>query len=253
MRLGHHPRVEIDAAAVDARLPQRGEQAAGTATDVDDGRVGREQLGVPLCQRHRDVGRVAPKAPFEPDVVEVDGFGRLGRADGDCLRRRGRRPRSLRPSQLPNRAVEPLDLVAQLGEAMRCRTDACVRGDRATEVVERALERHQLGLQQLELHTLHTDLMKRVVRGGKELDVRVEDAERVDRRHQLRHLLLQRGDEGPELLHLPGRPRLDAHRNTLAHPHRDPLERSPRDRADHRRDRAPRPNRKWWRVRGGRR
>ncbi len=134
---------------------------------------------------------------------------------------------------------------------MRGRADARIRGDRATEVVERALERHQLGLQQLELHAVHPDLMERVVCGCKELDVRVEDAERVDRRHQLRHLLLQRRDERPELLDLAGRARLDPHRDALAHPHRDPLERSPRDRADHRGDRALRPHRERWRRPGG--
>ena len=138
----------------------------------------------------------------------------------------------------PHRAVETLDLVAQLREAMRRGGDARVGSDGPAEVVERALERHQLRLQQLELHALDADLVERVVGRREELDVRVEDAERVDRRHQLRDLLLQRRDERGELLHAARRASLDPHGDPLAHSHGDALERSPRDRADDRGDRG---------------
>lgn len=110
--------------------------------------------------------------------------------------------------------------------------DARVGSNGSAEVVQRALESHQLRLQQLELHALHADLVEGVVGRREELDVRVEDAERVDRRHQLRDLLLQCRDERGELLHAARRTSLDPHGDPLAHPHGDAFERSPRDRAD---------------------
>ena len=54
----------------------------------------------------------------------------------------------------------------------------------------------------------------------------------MDRRHQLRDLLLQCRDERGELLHAARRTSLDPHGDPLAHPHGDAFERSPRDRAD---------------------
>ncbi len=84
-----------------------------------------------------------------------------------------------------------MDLIAQLREPLRRCTDPGIGSDGPPEVVERALERHELGLEQLELHGVDADLVQRIVGRREELDVRVEDAQRVDRWHELRDLLLQ--------------------------------------------------------------
>ena len=181
LRLGHHPLVEIDAAVLDACFSQRGQQAAGTATDVDDGRMGGEQLGVSLGQRHRDRRPGRPGSAVRTRRSRSRRFRRLGRVDGDDLRRRGCRPHSLRPSQLTDRVVEALDLVAQLGEAMRGGADARVRGDRVERGRRASARTPSAGAFSSSSCTPCTRIsMERVVRGRKELDVRVEDAERVD-------------------------------------------------------------------------
>ena len=93
--------------------------------------------------------------------------------------------------ELSHRPIQALDLVAQLREPLRRGADAGIGCDGPPQVVERALEGHELGLEQLELHGVDVDLVQRIVRRREELDVRVEDAQRVDRWHQLRDLLLQ--------------------------------------------------------------
>ena len=117
---------------------------------------------------------------------------------------------------------------------MRGCVDAGVGGDRSSEIVERAFEGHELSLEELELDAVHADLVHRVVGGREQLDVRVEDAEGVDGRHELGDLLLQRRDEGPQLLHPARRAGLDADRDAFTHPYRNALERASSDRPEHR-------------------